>query len=217
MRVFFDGCIDCVDLKMEKMTKSDAKIEKRLHKDDTDLNDEFVRNRFEEGRFVVLGPDDVGWSGSNWLSLQVRDGGAVLLALTTSSVVALHTVQEVLATAGMSDVFGSDADFLLLDSVPDWLGDDHAQRPVGHVENAPSPTVVVLVRHASVDGSIGLDVDNVSDLVDLEQRGDRRHSILAKGPSEHVTRAAPISLGIRHFYEVGLVLIPRGENIKNQI
>jgi len=103
-------------------TKPNAKIEKRLRKeDDTHLNDEFVRNGFEESGFVVLGPDDVGRSGSNGLSLQVGDCSPVLLALTTGSVVTLHTVQEILATAGMSDVFGSDADFLLLDSVSDWL------------------------------------------------------------------------------------------------
>ena len=72
-------------------------------------------------------------------------------------------------------------------------------------------------RLTSMDGSISFDVDNVADLVYLQQGRDRRHSILAKGPSEHVTSAAPISLGIRHFYRVVLVLIPKGKVFKLDI
>ena len=49
-----------------------------------------------------------------------------------------------------------------------------------------------------MDGSISLDVDDISDLVDLQQGGHGGHSILAEWTSEHVTRAAAITLGIRH-------------------
>ena len=41
-------------------------------------------------------------SGSNGLSLEVRDGGAVLLALAPGRVVALHAVQEILTAAGVT-------------------------------------------------------------------------------------------------------------------
>ena len=51
-----------------------------------------------------------------------------------------------------------------------------------------------------MDGSISLDVDDVSDLVDLEERGNCRHSILAERAPEHVTSASAVSLGIRHLY-----------------
>ena len=47
----------------------------------------------------------------------------------------------------MSDVFCPDADLFLLDPVPDWFGDDDAERTVRHVENASGTTVVVLVGH----------------------------------------------------------------------
>merc|ERR1719428_115548 len=65
------------------------------------LNDEFVRNGFEEGGLVVLGPDDVGGSWAYGLPLEVGHGGSVLLALASGRVVAFHAVQEILSAAGM--------------------------------------------------------------------------------------------------------------------
>merc|ERR1712112_125986 len=88
------------------------------------LNDEFVRNGFEEGGLVVLSPDDVGGSWAYGLPLEVWHGGSVLLALASGRVVALHAVQEILSAAGMPDVFGSDANLFLLDPVPHGFGDD---------------------------------------------------------------------------------------------
>jgi len=96
--------------------------------------------------------------------------------------------------SGMPDVFCPDADFLLLNSVSNGLRHHDAQRSVGHVENATGAPVVVFVWHACVDGAIGFNVDDVADFVDLEQRRDGRHSILAEWASEHVTRSATISL-----------------------
>jgi len=142
----------------------------------------------------------VGGSGADGLALEVGHGGAVLLALASGGVVALHAVQEILTAAGMPDVFGSDANLLLLDPVPDGFRDDDAQRSVRHVEHAARTPVVVLVGHAGVDGSVGFDVDDVADLVDLEQRRHGRHSVLAEGTAEHVPGSASVSLGIRHFY-----------------
>jgi len=164
------------------------------------LNDEFVRNGFEEGGLVVLGPDDVGGSGADGLPLEVGHGGSVLLALASGRVVALHAVQEILSAAGMPDVFGSDANLFLLDPVPHGFRDDDAQGSVRHVEHAARAPVVVLVGHTGVDGSVGFDVDDVADLVDLKQRRHGRHSVLAERTAEHVPGSAPISLGIRHFY-----------------
>jgi len=164
------------------------------------LNDEFIRNGFEEGGLVVLGPDDVGGSGADGLPLEVGHGGSVLLALASGRVVPLHAVQEILSAAGMPDVFGSDANLFLLDPVPHGFRDDNAQRSVRHVEHAARAPVVVLVGHTGVDGSVGFDVDDVADLVDLKQRRHGRHSVLAERTAEHVPGSAPISLGIRHFY-----------------
>merc|ERR1719369_493704 len=97
---------------------------------------------------------------------------ADLLALASRRVVTFYAVQEILTTAGMSDVFGSDADLLLFDSVPDRFGNDDAKRAVGHVENASSTTVVVLVGHAGMNGSVGFDVDDIADLINLQECRD---------------------------------------------
>ena len=66
------------------------------------LDDKLVRDGFEERGLVVLGPDDVSGSRSDGLSLEVRDGGTVLLALASGGVVALHAVQEILTAAGVT-------------------------------------------------------------------------------------------------------------------
>ena len=45
-------------------------------------------------------------------------------------------------------MLSADANLFLLDAVAHWLRDDDAQGSVGHVENASSATVIVLVGHA---------------------------------------------------------------------
>jgi len=114
----------------------------------------------------------VSGSGSNGLSFEVRDGGALLLALAPGGIVTLHAVQEILTTAGVTDMLSTNANLLLFDAISHGLGDDDAQRPVGNVEDAPSAAVVVLMWHTSMNGSISLDIDDVSDLVDLQECGD---------------------------------------------
>jgi len=136
----------------------------------------------------------VGGSGTNGLSLQVGNRSAVLLALSPSGVVALHAVQEILTAARVPDMLGPDADFLFLDPISHRLRHNHAQGPRGHVEHATGATVIVLEGHAPVDGTISFDVDNVADLVDLEQSGDRWHSILFVIFLEHVSGALAVSL-----------------------
>jgi len=140
----------------------------------------------------------VSWPGADGLSLEIGDGGTVLLALPSRRVVTFHAVQEVLTTARVSHMFRADANLLLFNAVAHWLSDDDAQRTVCYVKDATCSAVVVLVRHTSVDGSIGFDVDDVPNLVDLQERCDGGHSILAEWAPEHVTSAAAVSLGIRH-------------------
>jgi len=140
----------------------------------------------------------VSGSRSHRLSLEVGYGGAVLLALASGGVITLHAVQEILTTAGVTHVLSADANLLLFDAVAHRLGDDDAQGSVGNVENASSTTVVVLVGHAGVNGSIGFNVDDIADFVHLQKGRDGGHSILAEWAPEHVTSAAAVSLGIRH-------------------
>jgi len=135
-------------------------------------NDELVRDGFEESGLVVLGPDDVSRSGSDRLSLEVGNGGSVLLALASRRVVTFHAVQEILTTAGMAHVLSTDANLLLFNAIAHGLGDDDAQRTISHVEDASSAAVVVFVRHAGVNGSVGFDVDDVADLINLQERRD---------------------------------------------
>jgi hypothetical protein len=59
--------------------------------------------------------------------------------------------------------------------------------------------VVVLVRHTLLLGGVGLDVNNVSDLVHPEEGGEGDHSLVLESSLEHVTRTRAHSEGVRHF------------------
>jgi hypothetical protein len=62
-------------------------------------------------------------------------------------------------------------------------------------KNAP---VVVLVGHTLLLGSVGLDVNDVSDAVGDEVGREGDHSLVLERTLEHVARARAHSEGVRH-------------------
>jgi len=103
----------------------------------------------------------------HWLSLEVQLA-SVLLRLRLLLGIALHTAQEVLARATATDMFDADVDALLEVSVTDWLVEDDTDGRFGDVVDDARLSVVVLVRHALLYGTVADHVDDVSDSVLLE-------------------------------------------------
>lgn len=141
---------------------------------------------------VTIGRDDLGRSWLSRLSLQdnLLTGG---LSLLSQASVDLDSLQELLTTSRVLDVLDSQVNLLLDVSVTNNLVDDDTDRRLGDVENDTSLTVVVLVRHTLLDRTVGLDVNNVADLVDGQVRRQVHKSVLLEVTLEHVTSTRSVT------------------------
>lgn len=136
---------------------------------------------------VTLSSNDSGSSRLGGLSLQV-DRLTLGLGLLLQSGVGDDSVQELLATSRVLNVLDSQVDSLLNVSVSNDLVDDDTDRRLGNVVNDTGLTVVVFVRHTLLDGTVGLDVNNVTDLVDLHVGRQSDGTMLLEVTLESVTR-----------------------------
>ncbi|QFZ30149.1 hypothetical protein EJF18_70223 [Clavispora lusitaniae] len=156
------------------------------------LNESFVSNRSQSLWNIALGGDKLSWSWSSWLSLQ-RDLFTLGLGFLLQGSVGLDSVQELLTTSRVLDVLDSQVDLLLNVSVTNNLVDDDTDSRLGDVENDTGLTLVVLVRHTLLDRTVGLDVDNVSNLVDLQVRRQWNCPVLLEVTLEHVTSTRSVT------------------------
>merc|ERR1712180_199481 len=76
-----------------------------------------------------------------------------------------HTPQEIISAFGMLDMFNSEVDSLGNNSVSKLLVNDNSNCSSGHVEYSSSFAMVVFVWHSFVNGSISLDINNITNLV----------------------------------------------------
>lgn len=84
------------------------------------------------------------------------------------------------------------------DAMPDTLVDNDTKGTRSYVEDSASLSVVKLVWHAFLEGSISLDVYVVSPLVDPQVCGQVLHTMLPKVPRKEVPRSSPVTLGVHH-------------------
>lgn len=90
---------------------------------------------------------------------------ASLARLDVSCVVGLHAIKELLAALGVLDVLDTDVNPLLDITVANNLVHDHTNCMGSDVVNNASAAMVVLVGHALLLCSIGLNIDNVANTV----------------------------------------------------
>ena len=123
------------------------------------------------------------------------------LGLLLQGGVPLDSVQELLSALRVLDVLDSEVDSLLHVSVSDNLEDDHSNTSGGDVVDDTGLSVVALVGHTLLLSSVGLDINDISDLVDRKVRRKRDRTLLSEVPSEHVARSRSVSEGVRHLEE----------------
>jgi len=109
------------------------------------------------------------------------------------SLVGLDALQEVLVALALLDVLDADVDALGDDAVADALVDDDADGARRNVPDATGAAMVELVRHALVDGAVGLDINKVADLVVHKVGRQMRQTILTEGSRELGTRVRAVS------------------------
>lgn len=142
----------------------------------------------------------MGGTGTDRLTLEdnLLTGSLGFLA---GSVVFLDTAQEIDVALGGLDVLNADIDAFLHEATTDTLVDDQAEGAGSDVVDDGSAAVVELVGHTLVDGTVSLDVDQVSDLVGDHVGGQLGETVFAESTGEHVTGASAITKGVRHFYK----------------
>lgn len=146
-------------------------------------------------RNVAFGRDDTGFSWLSWLSLQL-DGNTLSLSFSTLGGVVLDSLQKFGSTLGVLDVFNSQTQSLFQVSVTDHLVDDNTNRRLGDVEDNTGLTLVDLVWHTLLDGTVGLDINDVTNFVDLQVGGQWNSTMLPEVTLEHVTSTRSVTMSI---------------------
>lgn len=102
---------------------------------------------------VAGGADSAGFTGLDWLPLQVHVLASSLCRPLLLSV-GLYTVDELLSALGVLDVLNADVHSLLDVSVSDKLVEDNSEGGLGDVVHNTGLSVVDLVGHTMVKRSI---------------------------------------------------------------
>ena len=119
----------------------------------------------------------MSFTGTDWLSLSDN----LLSSLFGSNflgIVLLDSLDESKSGLRFSQMFKSDVNSLRDDSTVVLLVDNDTNSSRGNVENLTSLTVIVLVRHTLVDGTISNDINVVTNLVSDEVTSEWSGSML---------------------------------------
>lgn len=143
--------------------------------------------------------DDVLSTGLEGDSLG-EDLHTLQLGLSLLGVVLADSSLEGLAALRSADMLNSDVNSLGDDSASVLLVDDDTDGVLGHIENLTGLTVVELVRHALVNGTVSDNVDEVTLLVSLHDLGKVHGAVLSEGLGEQVSGSSSISVAMGHLY-----------------
>lgn len=95
----------------------------------------------------------------------------------------------------------ADANTLLNVTGTNRLVNDDAEGTLRDVEDNTSLAMVELVGHTLLDGTIGLDIDQITDLVGLHVGGKLDHPMITEGTGEEMASTGTVTEGVRHSFE----------------
>lgn len=132
------------------------------------LSEDHIRSRVESGDGGLASLHELLRLGAERLPLRVHSD-SLRLGIPLHALVLLHTVQELLAALGVFHMLYPDMNPLRDDPIPDELVDLDTDRVRGHIPHTPGLSVVELVRHTLVHGTVRGDVHDLPDLVHMEE------------------------------------------------
>lgn len=119
-------------------------------------------------------------SGLDWDSLG-GDLDTLGLGFSLLLIVFADSSLEGLSALGSADVLNSDVNSLGDNSASVLLVDDHSDSVLIDIEDATGLTVVELVGHALVDGTVSNDINEVTLSVNLHDLGQVDGAVLSEG------------------------------------
>lgn len=137
----------------------------------------------------------MSWSWASRLSLQL-DGVTRGLSGSTLSCVVLDSLQKLLSTLRVLNVLNPHVHSLLDASATNNLVDHDTDGGFSNVEDDTGLTLVDLVRHTLLDRTVGLDVDNVTNFVDLQIGRQWNSTMSSEVTLEHVTSTRSVTVPI---------------------
>lgn len=161
------------------------------------LNDKLVWDWLDDlGAAAAF--DDVTLAGLGGDALEAGEGssGAVGLA---HFFVFVDSGDEAESRARVLYMLDADVDAFGEDLSADAFVDDNPDGVLRNVENATSLSVIALVRHTLLHGTISLDINDIPALVNVHIGRETDHTPLPELLGEHVTRSASLSMGVCHF------------------
>ena len=132
----------------------------------------------------------LSWDPLEWL----LDLDTLLLSLDVELGVLSNPLLEVILALGVADVLCPDIDPLWSDVVVDSPVDQKTNSPWADVPDDTSAAVVKSVWHTLVNGTIDMNVNDVTNAVGTELKGWSWHSVLLVLPSEEIA-SAPAETG----------------------
>ena len=136
-------------------------------------------------------------SDGSWLTFG-RDMLSLFVRLVLDFVVLFNAPKEIVPTGRLAQMFRPDVQAFLDLPVADDLVDDNTNGARIDVENFGGTTVVDLMRHAFVHGTVNFDINVLSA---LESGQIVRHpdgTVQAEGLAEFLASAGSVSLGMCH-------------------
>ena len=122
------------------------------------------------------------------------------LSFSLLGIILAHSSLEGFTALTSANMLDSDVNSLGDDSASVLLVDHNSDGVLGHIENAASLTMVELVRHALVDGTISNHVNEVTLAVGLHDLGEVNWAVVSEALAEEVSSSCSVSEAVRHLY-----------------
>lgn len=148
------------------------------------------------GRLAGVDNGGVAGLGIDTLDVDALVGG---LSFSLGLVVSADAILEGLTAAGKTDVLNTDVNALGDNARSNALVHDDTNGVLGDVPDSTGLTMVELVGHTSLDGTISDDIDVVTLLVDGEVLVEGRDTVLSECSAEEISRASSKTKGVGHF------------------